>query len=81
MVALIAPGVLLTPEEWEKANDGAIRRHDEALRNFHAYALSLIRSISDDACSCPDGLFGICPPCRCRSFLGTPAQPARRSTR
>lgn len=44
-----------------------------------ASAFSLIRSISFDACTCPDGLLGICPVCRCRAFLGTPAvaQPAR----
>ena len=39
--------------------------------------LRLIRSIADQSCTCPDGLMGICPVCRCRSFLGTPLPPRR----
>lgn len=40
---------------------------------------NLIRSIAEGHCTCPDGLFGICPACRCRAFLGTPPDAAARS--
>ena len=75
------PGPILTPEEWGRASDGALRRHDEALRASRDSALRLIRWLADDRCTCPDGLLGVCPVCRCRAYLGTPPSFPARSPR
>ena len=76
-LASLTSKAILTPSEWGRANEGALRRHDEALRASLDSSLRLIRSIADDACTCPDGLIGVCPVCRCRVHLGTPALPRK----